>query len=479
MFGRPKKAKAFSVDSEFSLKLLQQMVIAAFVLDGEGKVVVWNDTCAELTGLAADKVVGTNEHWRALYREQRPCLADLVLHSGKGISASYTSLNINARGQAKAENWCDLPNGERRYLAFDAAAIRDTNGATLAVLETIQDLTAEKLAADEAKTASEARDRLTNDQHEVVRKLALGLKGLARGQLGPIIADWFPEAYKGLRMDFNLALSELSDAMAKIRSSSESVSNAALQIATESTSLARRTEHQAATLEESAAAHNQITVTVKKTLSVTKEAAQRVSAAKANAESSRVVVDDTVRAIDAIEQVSRQIAENISVIDEIAFQTNLLALNAGVEAARAGDAGKGFAVVATEVRALAQRSATAAREIRRLIEEADRAVKNGVSLVRTTGTNLHAIVDQVAEVSQWVDEIEVAAREQSISVDEVNRAINELDKATQQNAHVAEKNASACEILTNDAGELAELVSHFQTFDSVSDEPRRDLRSAA
>ena len=163
-----------------------------------------------------------------------------------------------------------------------------------------------------------------------------------------------------------------------------------------------------------------------------------------------------------IEQSAKQISQIIGVIDEIAFQTNLLALNAGVEAARAGDAGRGFAVVASEVRALAQRSSDAAKEIKGLINESSRQVEAGVSLVGRTGEALGAIVSKVAEISSLVAEISASAQEQSTALVEVNTAVNQMDQTTQQNAAMVEQSTAASHSLTHEAETLTQLVSKFQ-----------------
>ena len=221
-------------------------------------------------------------------------------------------------------------------------------------------------------------------------------------------------------------------------------------------------EHQAATLEQTAAAHNEITETVNRTRSVAAEASRMVGEARVGAERSREVVGETIAAINEIEQSSSQITRIIGVIDEIAFQTNLRALNAGVEAARAGDAGRGFAVVATEVRALAQRSAGAAKEIKGLIETSARAVGRGVELAGVTGESLNGIVDQVIAVAQRVEDIAEAAAEQSRGLEEVNIAISNLDTVTQQNAAVADDSNRTAETLKDEADNLVRQVSRFR-----------------
>ncbi|MGC1302700.1 MAG: methyl-accepting chemotaxis protein, partial [Caulobacteraceae bacterium] len=193
------------------------------------------------------------------------------------------------------------------------------------------------------------------------------------------------------------------------------------------------------------------------------QARDAVSNAKSDAERSGVVVRQAVSAMSGIEQSSRQIGQIIGVIDEIAFQTNLLALNAGVEAARAGDAGRGFAVVAQEVRALAQRSAEAAKEIKGLISASAQQVASGVSLVGETGAALDRIVSQVVGISAVVVEIAASAQEQAVGLHEVNTAINQMDQVTQQNAAMVEQSTAASHSLTQETEALARLIGQFRT----------------
>jgi len=311
-------------------------------------------------------------------------------------------------------------------------------------------------AAQDAYTA-----KVTRETQSVVEGLAKRLQGLAEGDLDMNINEHFPEEYKRLRMDFNKAVQELSAAMMEIRQSSEAVASASDQISAGAQELGRRAEMQAATLEETAAAHDQITATVNRSLATARDTAVMVRAARVSAEGSRTVVREAVDAIGAIESTSRQISHIIGVIDEIAFQTNLLALNAGVEAARAGDAGRGFAVVAQEVRALAQRSGDAAKEIRGLIGESETAVAHGVKLVGDTGKTLHDIVDRVTVIAERVEEIAASAAEESEGLEEVNKAISRLDTVTQQNAAVAEESSAACVNLREEADRLVALLGRF------------------
>jgi methyl-accepting chemotaxis protein len=452
-----------ALDGHFAIELVRQMVVPTFVLGGDGRVLVWNTACETLTGLKAESVIGTKEHWRGFYPAQRPCLADLVLTSSEANVAAYSNIRFSANAeQGRAENWCDLPNGTRRYLAIDAGKVRDANGRIVAVVETLRDLTVEqealaRLNADQA----ESRRIAAEEQSLAIRTLGQGLHALAQGELGVEMRQAFPDAYKQLQDDFNTATRALSAAMLRIRGSSENVAGVADEIAGGSAALAQRAEHQAAMLEETTAAHHEITTTVNRTLKVSREAASVVAKAKDSASQSRGIVDETIVAIQSIEHSSRQITQIITVIDEIAFQTNLLALNAGVEAARAGDAGRGFAVVAQEVRALAQRSTDAAKEIKALIVASAKNVADGVRLVNQTGASLHTIIDQVTDVTGRFHEIAASAGEQAEALSEVNRALSELDTVTQQNATVADNNANACEQLTAESERLAELVGQF------------------
>jgi methyl-accepting chemotaxis protein len=215
-------------------------------------------------------------------------------------------------------------------------------------------------------------------------------------------------------------------------------------------------------LEETAAALDEITATVRKTAEDAAHARKVVSDAKLGAEHSGQVVRKAVAAMSGIETSSGQIGQIISVIDEIAFQTNLLALNAGVEAARAGEAGRGFAVVASEVRALAQRSAEAAKEIKTLISASGAQVDQGVDLVAETGKALETIVAQITELSSIVIDIAASAQEQAAGLDQVNIAVNAMDQVTQQNAAMVEQSTAASHALARETDELVQLIGRFK-----------------
>jgi methyl-accepting chemotaxis protein len=317
-------------------------------------------------------------------------------------------------------------------------------------------------AAQERNRNEAARETSAKEQELVVQSIATGLEKLSGGDLLFRLSVPFSAEYEKLRTDFNGAMDRLQETMKAIASNSQGVRSAAEEIATASDDLSRRTEQQAASLEQTAAALHEITSAVKTTAIGAIGARDVVNAAKSDAEQSGAVVQATVAAVSGIEQSSRQISNIIGVIDEIAFQTNLLALNAGVEAARAGDAGRGFAVVATEVRALAQRSADAAKEIKLLISASGTQVATGVKLVAETGQALNRIVEQVGQLNSLVSKIATSSEQLAAGLAEVNTAVTQMDQVTQQNAAMVEQTTAASHSLNGEASELARLVDQFQ-----------------
>ena len=313
------------------------------------------------------------------------------------------------------------------------------------------------------------------EQQAVVEMMAKGLSGLAAGDLSTRIAAQVASDYAALKNDFNAAAAGLEEAIRTISSVAGQIGSGTQEIASASNDLSRRTEQQAASLEETAAALDEIAATVRQTADGATRATAEVASARTDAERSGQVVGQAVTAMGAIEDSSRQITQIIGVIDEIAFQTNLLALNAGVEAARAGDAGRGFAVVAQEVRALAQRSAEAAKEIKTLISTSSQQVDAGVSLVGQTGEALNRIVGRVAAIDDLVRQISSSSQEQASGLAEVNTAVNHMDQVVQQNAAMVEQATAATHSLKGETAQLVSLVGRFK----VGDGDRQDLRRAS
>jgi len=307
--------------------------------------------------------------------------------------------------------------------------------------------------------------------------LAEGLARVAANDVARTIDTPFSPAFEKLRGDFNATTRNLSAALGRVSDAGEQVRNGAAEIQQASQNLARRAEGQAASLEEAAAALNEVTAAVRSAAGGAAQACEVVSEAQSDAKTSGAIVHNAVAAMGRIETSATEIGQIIGVIDEIAFQTNLLALNAGVEAARAGDAGRGFAVVASEVRALAQRSADAAKQIKTLINASSREVGDGVRLVGDAGSALQRIAERVGKLDEVVRHIAAGAEEQARSLQEVNAAVNQMDESTQQTAAVAEEMTSACASLFQETENLKAEVGRFKV--GRSGETARERPGAA
>jgi methyl-accepting chemotaxis protein len=311
----------------------------------------------------------------------------------------------------------------------------------------------------------------------IVSSVGAGLAALAQGDLTSRIEAELPGAFAALKQDFNATAIALHRTIATVASSVTNIRTGAYEISEASNDLSQRTERQAATLEETAAALDQITASMQTAAAGAAKADAAAAAMRADAERGEAVVREAVAAMTGIERASQEISDIITVIDGIAFQTNLLALNAGVEAARAGDAGKGFAVVAAEVRALAQRSADAARDVKARINASAEQVGAGVELVGRTGEALHHMIDRMQEVGGLVAEIATAADLQAGGLRQVNSAIAEMDSVTQQNAAMVEQATAASRSLSAEAHALDDQIL---AFDVAADPTQhRSLRVAA
>lgn len=326
----------------------------------------------------------------------------------------------------------------------------------LAISTYLEALDEQRRQSDEARLAAE------REQAAALSALTAALGRLATGDLRTRMDASLAPQFNGLKADFDTAVGKLQEALSTVRAHAQTISTGSQQISAASDELSQRTERQAASLEETAAALEQITATVKNTADGASQAREAVTTAKSDAERGGAVCKAAIAAMSNIDQSSGQIANIIGVIDEIAFQTNLLALNAGVEAARAGEAGRGFAVVASEVRALAQRSADAAKQIKSLISTSTLQVKEGVDLVMQTGMSFERIVAQVTDINGAVAGIASGTQQQVDALREVNGAIGDIDRVTQQNAAMAEEATAASNSLAADAVELHELLRAFR-----------------
>ncbi|MEL7199263.1 MAG: methyl-accepting chemotaxis protein [Pseudomonadota bacterium] len=314
--------------------------------------------------------------------------------------------------------------------------------------------------------------------NQVVEIVSGALERLAAGDLTTKIETKFDETQDKVRQSYNTALTKLAQMLGDVRTSAAGVNTGSNEIRAASEDLSGRNEQQAASLEETAASMQQVTNLVKQSADHAIEARSAMAMTHNKAEEGGEVVKQAVDAMAAIEKSSDEITQIIDVIDGIAFQTNLLALNAGVEAARAGEAGKGFAVVANEVRALAQRSAEAAQNIKQLISNSTQHVGDGVNLVGKTGALLDEIVGQIGQVSQQINEIAETSGTQASNIETVNSSVGAMDQMTQQNAAMVEQSTAAARSLSDEAGRLSRLVEQFQ-FSDLGDPSKHASKSSS
>ena len=427
-------------------------------IDADGRVLSANGNLCAALGQDADALAG-----RSL---------DSLLDSSEPDAPDAGTMMTTAQEDDIFVGRMLLVSGQGRIIADGSlSCVRDTARKPIRYILLARDITAAETALQEARATRRAAQR---EQSLVVDALRVGLKQLSEGNLASRIDTAFPDAYEDLRADYNGTVTTLADAIRGVVDNADSISNEARDISGNTDGLSRRTEATAATLEQTAAALNDLTSSIRVTAQGAKDADAAVREARKNAEQSGGVVLETVAAMDQIADSSGRITSIIKVIDDIAFQTNLLALNAGVEAARAGDAGRGFAVVASEVRALAQRSSDAAREINDLIDKSGSQVKLGVDLVGRTGGALQEIVSSVSRISGLVSTIAESSVQQSTSLNDINASLNQLDQSTQQNAARLEETTAASESLRKDAVALVETVSYFK----LPGDPRGDEATA-
>jgi methyl-accepting chemotaxis protein len=424
-------------------------------------VVTAIDLCQARAEFAPDgKLIAANEQFARMMGENA---ATLIGRDFRAIMSGGASGNVFEEldnGRAFNGRIEFRRNGADNALLNGAfGPVLDSSGKPRLLVLLGSDVTESEraLARNEA-----ARAEIEKAQNLVVEALRAALGNLSEGDLTATIETSFSPEYEQLRKDFNTAASNLKQAMIGVVENADAIRGEAGEISTAADDLSRRTEQQAATLEQTAAALNELTASVQSAAEVAAQANKMVAEAKKNAETSGNVVREAVLAMGEIEDSSNKISKITSVIDEIAFQTNLLALNAGVEAARAGEAGRGFAVVASEVRALAQRSSDAAREIADLISASSNQVKRGVGLVGQAGESLGGIQSSVGNIYNFVSEIAVSAREQSSGLAEINVAVNQLDQVTQQNAAMFEQTTAASHSLTREAEALNATMGHFR-----------------
>ncbi len=389
--------------------------------------------------------------------------------ASRGITTPIARLRARMVSLASGETSAEI----------DGTSRKDEVGQMANAVQVFRESAIERIRLEqetEANRSLSEKERIEREQQKAresadvkfaVDNLAAGLSKLSEGDVSYRIGQPFTATLDAVRNDFNMSAEKLQAALTKVAQNAGGIGAGANEIKSAADDLAKRTEQQAAAVEETAAALEEITTTVRDSTKRAQEAGQIVSRAKAGAEQSGEVVRRAVVAMEQISKSANEISNIIGVIDEIAFQTNLLALNAGVEAARAGEAGKGFAVVAQEVRELAQRSASAAKEIKALINTSNDQVQQGVQLVGDTGKALATIVLEVQEINRHVVSIVESAQEQSSGLQQINTAVNQMDQDTQKNAAMVEETNAASHNLAKEVASLNQLLSQFRLADTA------------
>jgi methyl-accepting chemotaxis protein len=361
------------------------------------------------------------------------------------------------RGEFDAGQYKRIGKGGKEvWIQASYNPIVDASGKAFKVAKFATDITAQvKLAEQMKRTVEEAS--------------ALSEAAAAGNLVNRVSLDDKTGALETLSRGINSLLDVMSGVIAQVKDAAGEVNRGADEISQGNTNLSQRTEEQASSLEETASSMEEMTSTVRQNADNASQASQLAIAARDEAERGGAVVGKAVSAMAGINESSRKIADIIGVIDEIAFQTNLLALNAAVEAARAGEQGRGFAVVASEVRNLAGRSATAAKEIKGLIQDSVKRVEEGSALVTQSGVTLEGIVTSVKKVTDIVSEIAAASQEQSAGIEQVNKAVMQLDELTQQNAALVEEASAASQSMADQARALNETMARYKVDNSVSE----------
>ncbi|MDT0507115.1 methyl-accepting chemotaxis protein [Novosphingobium sp. MMS21-SN21R] len=392
-----------------------------------------------------------------------------VLADWRPIIAGAAAVAVHHLSTNFLAPWLVYPDGpDVMRVVLHAVVLIAEAGALVALCHQLELLIVRQAEAREVqasleRTAAEERAVVAAEQKQVIDSIGIELDALARGNLTARIHAPFPPAYEPLRTSFNAAVEDLDAIVSQILASVAQINTGSNEIRTAADDLARRTEEQASALERNSASTHNLTRQIEATAKSAGDVSTSVKTAQHDAQTGGEVVEDAVTAMTAIERSSNEIAQIITIIDGIAFQTNLLALNAGVEAARAGDAGRGFAVVANEVRALAQRSADAAHDIKTLINTSSAQVGQGVDLVRKTGEVLGTIVEHVRSVGQAIRTIASESASQATELHTVSQTFAQIDNVTQQNAAMVEESTAAAHGLQRQADAMKQLVERFKT----------------
>ncbi|MBG7621184.1 MCP four helix bundle domain-containing protein [Herbaspirillum sp. AP02] len=394
--------------------------------------------------------------------------------NAKGQRDAAIELLITKVGALQKAYFGELDNlADTQQKMMDQSVI-DAESAynTTRLIMLVSGLVSALFAASIAWTISRSITRPLNRAVEVAETVAAG-------DLTAVIAAHSTDETGRLLQALAAMNQKLKAIVLEVRRGTDSMVTASTQIATGNLDLSSRTEEQASALEETASSLEQLTSSVKQNADHTRKSSDLASNATQVANQGGQAVKQVVQTMGAINDSSRKIVDIISVIDGIAFQTNILALNAAVEAARAGEQGRGFAVVASEVRGLAQRSATAAKEIKELINDSVSQVTSGTELVAQAGSTMDEVVHSIEQVSHIVGEISAATREQSDGIEQVNQAIMQMDNTTQQNAALVEEAAAASQALQDQAQRLLDLVSVFRLDEKGAAPEMRSVQATA
>ncbi len=420
---------------------------AVIEFDMDGTVRRINENFARTLGYSEHEVIGRHHSM----------FADPAYAGSAEYRAFWAKLN---RGESDIGSYRRVAKGGREvWIQASYNPIPDANGRPFKVVKYASDVTATMHAQQQLKMA--------------VQQTQEAVEAASEGDLTHRIPmDGKSGELEVLCRGVNEMLDSTADLVRRVKVATGEVQQGAEEISKGNTNLSQRTEEQASSLEETASSMEEMTSTVRQTADNAGQANQLAIAARQQAEKGGSVVGAAVQAMSGINSASRKIADIIGVIDEIAFQTNLLALNAAVEAARAGEQGRGFAVVATEVRNLAGRSATAAKEIKALIQDSVARVDEGAKLVDESGRVLEEIVAAVKKVTDIVAEIAAASREQSSGIEQVNKAVMQMDTTTQQNAALVEEAAAASQAIASQAQALNGLVLRYDVGGAPQAAPR-------
>ena len=403
----------------------------------DGTIITANENFQRASGYTLDELKGRHH--------------SVLVDAGYRNSDEYRRVWEGLRnGQAHSGRYQSLAKGNRPlWLEGSYNPISGADGKPYKVMKYVSDVTTQV-------QLTQAMEQAVNQTQDVVK---VAVEGDLTARIDT--TDKQGELRK-LAESINSLLTSVGDIVAKVKGAATEVHRGAEEISSGNANLSQRTEQQSSSLEQTASSMEEMTSTVKQNADNAGQANQLATAARDQAEKGGMVVGKAVKAMTEINESSKKIADIIGVIDEIAFQTNLLALNAAVEAARAGEQGRGFAVVATEVRSLAGRSATAAKEIKDLIQDSVKKVEDGSVLVTQSGQTLEQIVASVKKVSDIVAEIAAASREQSSGIEQVNRAVMQMDEMTQQNAALVEEATAASQSMADQARDLNQMMNRYR-----------------